>query len=157
MPLFIVKSELGIAGVGVFLSAVVIPLILFEQKNASMSAKLGFRFFFFIGYAGLTVICFSLFFIENIIIQLVLLVIGSIFMSFIEPLQDTFFFKQIAKKNEERFYPLFGTARHIGNFLGKVCIATVLLFFSNQYAFLTVGVLMGVMTVTALKIPRKLR
>lgn len=153
-PIFIIKNNLNPSTVGVFLACIVIPLILFETTVSKLSLKTGFRKFFIAGFLGVSIIVLIIFFVQNIIIQLVLLGIGNIFVSFVEPLQDTFFFKSTKQKDEEKYYPLFKTSNEMGSFIGKAAIAGVLLFLPNNYAYLMVFVLMITITFFAMKIPK---
>ena len=83
---------------------------------------------------------------------LILLGLGSVGMAAIEPLQDTFFFKYVKSKNEEKYYPIFATSGDIGNFFGKIIIAGILLFFADKYAYLIIGLIMFLIAGVCLKI-----
>lgn len=139
VPLFIINAGLGVHYVSIFFALIVVPLVLLEYRAGVLSEKYGFKPFFIFSFAGLAVSSFLLFLIDDIKIQLVILVLSSVFMAFLEPLQDSFFFRQVKLKDEERFYPIYGTATSIGSFMGKIVIAVVLLFFSSKFAYLAMG------------------
>jgi len=152
LPLFIIKAGLSNGTVSVFIAVLVIPLIIFEYFVGKASEKLGFRKFFKYGFFLLSLISLALFFINNIYLQLTLVVIASIAASFIEPIDGAFFFKQVKRLDEEKYYPIFATSKDLGAALGKFIPAIVLLFLPNQFAFLTMFVLMAVFFYISLKI-----
>lgn len=157
VPLFMISQGMSSSMIGVFFIATTVPLILFERQVGALSSKRGFRFFFMLGFGGLTLISLVLFFVDSIYLQLVLLSLGSVFVACLEPIQDTFFFKQVAKRDEEKFYPLFGTAGQIGSFAGKFFIAIVLFLLPNSYAYVATAFLMAGYTFLASRIPSDLK
>lgn len=152
MPLFAIEKGLGGKEISIFISALVVPLALTEFKIGKLSEKHGLKKFFLIGYLGLTAICISLFFIQNIYMQLGLVVLGSFFVATIEPLQETFFYKRVIKIDEEKYRPLFGTAWNTGNFLSKIIIAGIIFFLSGKFAYLGMASLMLLLLISTTKI-----
>ena len=155
-PLFIIHNKLSPWIVPLFISAASVPLIIAEYKIGKLSERLGFKFFFKLGYFGLAGISLLIFFIPNIYIQLLLLILGTFFMACLEPLQDSFFFKQIKPKEEEKYYPLYATATDLGAVIGRFSIAAVLIFLPNKFAYLTMFALMLIPCYFSLKIKPKL-
>lgn len=152
-PLFILDKGLGEEIVGFFLAAVTIPLILAEVEVGKMSEKFGFKKFIASGFFLLGSFAIACFFLDNMYLILVILVLASFAMSFIEPLQDSYFFNQLKRStDEEKFYPIYSTATDFGSFIGKFSIATILLFLHNSYAYLMIGFLMCVLGIISLKI-----
>ncbi|MBN1175940.1 hypothetical protein JXA48_04825 [Candidatus Woesearchaeota archaeon] len=154
VPLFMIKNNLSDSSVALFFSLIIVPLVILENKVGNLSSKKGFRFFFVGGFLGLVLISLFLFFTSNIIYQLVLIVIGSVFVSFLEPIQDTFFFKQVLTSDEEKYYPLFSSSADLGGFLGKFVIAAFLLFLPNKYAYASMFFMMLFFVFMALRIPK---
>lgn len=154
VPLFIIKNGLSEMFVGYFLSFVIIPLILFEFEVGKLSLKYGFRVFFFWGFFLLMVAGVVSYFSPNFYFTLVVLGLASIPMAFLEPIQDSYFFKQITSNDEEKFYPIFATAADVGSFIGKISIAGFLLFLPEKSAYLVMAVLMGILAVIALKVKK---
>ncbi len=152
MPLFILYHGFGATTIAIFLSAIIIPLVLFERQIGQASLKFGFKRFFLIGYAGLMLTAITVFFIPNIIVQLILLVLASIFAAFIEPIQETFFFKRTKTLDEEKYYPIFSTSRDVGGLIGKLPVALILLFLANKFAYLTLFAIMAIFFLLALRI-----
>jgi len=154
VPLFMIRNRLSEPLIGVFFALATIPLIAFEYQVGKISSRKGFRFFFVWGFIGLALVSLALFFVNNIFIQLAILIGGSIFAAFLEPIQDTFFYKQVGRSDEEVFYPIYGTATHIGAFVGKFSIATVLLTLPDNYAYLASAGIMGLFAAIAGLVPK---
>ncbi|MDD4983693.1 MAG: MFS transporter [Candidatus ainarchaeum sp.] len=152
IPLFIIKAGLSDGTVSIFIAFLVIPLIIFEYFVGKASEKLGFRKFFKYGFFLLSIIALALFFMNNIYLQLALVVIASIAASFIEPIDGAFFFKQVKKLDEEKYYPIFTTSKDFGAALGKFLPAIVLLFLPSSFAYLVMFILMGIFFFISLKI-----
>lgn len=152
VPLFIIKNGLSEMFVGYFLSVVIIPLILFEFVIGKLSLKYGFRIFFFLGFFLLMVAGIFGFFSTNFYFTLIVLGLASIPMAFLEPIQDSFFFKQISSNDEEKFYPIFATAADFGSFIGKISIAGMLIFMPEKFAYIVIAGFMGILSLISLKI-----
>ena len=152
VPLFIIMNGLKEPAVAIFMSLVVLPLILMEKHVGKWSARIGLKFFFAKGFLGLAILSLILFFVQDITLQLGFLFLGSLFASFIEPLQDTFFFKRTKKLEEEKYYPLFQTARDTGGLLGKLLFALILLFLDYHFVYLAMFVLMSFFAYHVLRI-----
>ena len=156
LPLFIIKNGLPNIAVGVFMTAITIPLIIIEYPVGKWAGTKGFKPFFYWGYGCLAMISVALFWLSgHIYTQLILIVIASFFVGFLEPIQDTYFFNNVKKDEEEKFYPFYSTAAHAGGLLGKVSIATVLLFLPEQYSYLIIGLFMAGFALLALQIKVK--
>lgn len=152
MPLFIINEGLNATYVGLFLAAVIIPLVLFEFEVGKYSQKYGFRKFFVIGFGLLFIFSILSFLSNNIYLTLILLILASIAMALIEPIEDSYFFRQVTSNEEEKFYPIFNTAGDLGSFIGRISIAGILVFLPQNFAFLVVGIFMGAITLISLKI-----
>lgn len=152
-----VKNQLPESTVALFFTILIVPLVIFENKIGELSLKKGFRYFFKYGFVGLTIISLILFFVDKITIQLGIIIIGSFFVSFLEPIQDTYFFKQTKKFDEEKYYPIFSTSADLGSFIGKIVIAVVLLFLPNKFAYLSMFLMMGFFAVMTLRVPKDSR
>lgn len=155
VPLFMLDHGLKEKEIGVFLSAIIIPLIIIEYKIGKLSEKKGLKKFFIAGFFGLAILSFIVFFMKNIYIQLGLLIFASFFAGFLEPIQETFFFKRTSEEDEEKYYPVFGTSWETGSFISKIIIAGVLLVFIDKYAYLAASGIMLLFAIASLKIKEK--
>jgi MFS family permease len=138
--------------VGYFLSVVIVPLVLFEFMIGRLSLKYGFIIFFFLGFFLLMVVGILSFFSTNFYFTLIVLGLASIPMAFLEPLQDSFFFKQISSNDEEKFYPIFATAADFGSFIGKISVAVFLIFMPEKFAYIVIAGFMGILALISLKV-----
>lgn len=152
VPMIMIDKGLSYETVAGFLGIVMVPLVLMEYGVGKLSEKYGFRKFYNFGFFLLTFLIFIAFFVENIYFTLALILAGSFAIACVEPLQDTYFFRQVKKVDEEKFYPIFATSEHVGGILGKVLIAVFLLFFSLEYIYLLVTFFMGSFAYFTLKI-----
>ena len=91
---------------------------------------------FIIGNIIPAVTLFSCFFIENIFIKLLLLVLGSIGIAMTESSSEAYFFLIAPKRHIEKTYSVYNTALDVFSFIGKVFVAAILLFFAFKFAFI---------------------
>jgi MFS family permease len=155
IPLFMINNNMPLEYIGYFLAAITIPTMLFEYPAGKLSVKRGFKWFFVIGYLLLGLSAIIAYFITDIFIILIIMTLASIPMSFIEPLQDSFFFKRVRSIDEEKYFPIFASSGDIGAFIGHFSIATLLLFVPNNFAYLGVAVFMILIALICLKINDK--
>ena len=93
---------------------------------------------------------FISYFIVDIYIILFLLVIASIAMAFIEYQPTAYLFSKLKSSEEETLSPPFVLAEELGAFLGRILLATFLLFFSQSIVFLVTGIVMFIFAIIAL-------
>jgi len=92
IPLFIIRNGLSELWVGYFLAAAVIPLILFEFYFSKMAGKIGFKKTFKMGFLIVSVFTVLCFFVTNIFIILLLLILANIGIAMLEPTTEAYFF-----------------------------------------------------------------
>lgn len=151
-PLFMVRQGLNEVTVGIFVALTAVPSIFIDFYSGRLSQKFGFRKFFFYGFLLMGVLSVLSFFSVNIYLTLLFLILGSTAMAFVEPLQESFFFKRVSKNDEEKFYPIFSSAGDIGSFIGKFSVAFVLLFLPLKFSYLVIAFFMFLMSYIAFKI-----
>jgi len=154
VPLFIIKAGLGEEIVGIFLSLIIVPLVIFEYKISKLTKKNGFKWFLSGGFIILGISGILVFFISNIYYILGVLVLAHIAMAALEPLQDIYFFKQVNSNEEEKFYPIFATSSDLGGFIGKISIAFILLFLPDKFSYLVISLFMFLIAFICLKIKK---
>lgn len=152
IPLFMINNNLPLEYIGYFLAAITVPTMLFEYLAGKISVKKGFKNLFIINYFILGLCGLIAFLITDIYLILILMVLASIPMSFIEPLQDSFFFRRVKSVDEEKFFPIFATSGDIGAFIGHISIATLLLFMPNNYAYLGIAIFMFIIAIICFSI-----
>ncbi len=156
MPIEIIKTGLSPAFVGLFLFLVIVPLILFEYYAGKLADRHGFRIFFICGFLALSLLSGMIFFMDNIFMIAFCLFTGSFAIAFIEPLQESYFFACIKKKDEEIYYPTFLTSKSVSQTLSRVMIAVILLKFSFNYIFIMMSLVMLAVVLVVLNIKEPL-
>jgi MFS family permease len=156
MPIFIFKKTGNYSDVGLFLSLVVIPLILFDFETGKLANKIKLKYLFFSGYFLLTIFALISFYFYYINFELYfilfILIIGSFAVSLIEPITLTFFYEIVKPNVEKRFLPIFETSRNLGGIIGRTLIASILIIFSDSFAFLVIGISMLLISLISFKI-----
>ncbi len=150
MPLFLMKEGISLENIGLFFAILIVPLILIEYTIGKISERKGFKIFFVSGFLLLGIISVLMFFYTEVHLVMFLTIIASIPAAFIEPLRDAYFFKQVNKKNEDKFFPIQYTSLDIGGLIGKLPVATLLLFLPFNYTFLFIGLMMLLVGVISL-------
>jgi predicted MFS family arabinose efflux permease len=153
-PLFLVNSGYSEFWVGIFIGAINIPTLFFEYLAGKQITYHHFRTFFLIGYCLLAFFAILCFLISSLPIILILLVLASIPLSYVEPIQPAYFFSLVKRKDEERYYPVFDTSFDMGSMIGKFLPALILLFLPASFTFLAVGLCMLALAGLSLKVHR---
>lgn len=152
VPLFMINEGIGLETLGLFLGLVTLPLMLLGYPVGKISEKAGFRIFFFSGYVIAAISALAAFIAQDINTILIILVLASVGMAFIEPLQDSFFFRQVSSLEEERFYPIYSTSADVGSFFGRIIIAIALLIIPANFSYLVVAAMMVAFALAAIRI-----
>jgi MFS family permease len=144
IPIFMLKEGYSGASIGLFLALTQLPLFLFEYKTVGSVAKYGFRKIFIASYVSLALICLlSFFFFDSYsVIALGLILLGSLALSFLEPISDLFFFSKVSLLEEEKAYPIYSTSSPIGSMVSRIIPGLALLIFYDKAVFVIVGFLM---------------
>lgn len=136
MPLYIIDSGLSVKWVGFFLFGIAVPLILTEYKFAKLASKYGFKKMFKFGFlitAFFTIICF---FLGNIYLILISLILASFGMAILEPTTEAHFLDKLKKNEVSRFYGPFNTSRDINQFIAKMLSSLILLILPFKFLFI---------------------
>jgi len=154
VPLYIVEQGLGYSWIGIFLFAVVIPLVLLEYSVGKKADQHGFKLFFIAGYSILAVLSFIVFFIRDIYWLMGLLVIASIGAALLEPTTEAYFFKLVPKTKEYKYYGPFCTAVNTGGVISKLLLAGILFILPFRYIFLGTSLMMAFFTAVSLNLKK---
>ena len=142
MPIFMARNGYSVASIGLFISLSQLPLFLLEFKTVGIVAKVGYRAVFVTSYALLAILCLVSFLTGNFALVMVALFVGSLSLSFIEPISELFFFDQVTRLEEEKTYPIFGTSSLVGSTLARVGVGISLALVADRVAFLVIGFFM---------------
>ena len=81
-----------------------------------------------IGFLIIAIITTFFNIISMVPIILIMMAVVNIGAALIEPLQETYLFKIIKKKDEERFYGVYNTADPLANIIGPLIASVFVLF-----------------------------
>ena len=137
---------------GLVISLSIIPFLLFEVPVGKYSDKHGLKKpialgFFIVGFFLLGVMLSPYFFLD-----VLFLILANIGASFIEPLHDVYFFRNVTKKTEEDYYGIFITADPVAKFIGPAIISVSLLLLPFDWVFAVFGAIFFVAAAFSLKI-----
>lgn len=136
IPLLIIREGLGIKWVGYFLFAVAVPLIMFQYITSKLAGKFGFRKIFKIGFFIPFFFALLCFFVGNIYLIMLFLVLASIGLAMLEATTEAYFFDILKKDEECRFYGPYNTTAGVNQLIGKIIPSILLLFFPFRFIFL---------------------
>ncbi len=155
IPLFIIKQELPAYWIGIFLFITALPLVILEYTIGSKADREGFKKFFITGYLILATCSFIAFFFEDIISWIIIFVIASFGAAMLEGTTESYFFKTVKRKEEEKYYGPYNTSIYLVSGAGKLIISGALFFIANKYVFLLLSAEMFLLFLVALTIKDK--
>ncbi|PIZ52438.1 hypothetical protein COY27_00390 [Candidatus Woesearchaeota archaeon CG_4_10_14_0_2_um_filter_33_13] len=129
IPIYIIEHGFGESVIGYIVAASMIPLILLEKLIGKLSDKHGIRIYVSLGFLILAIVTglFNITPIATIVLMLMSVInFGS---ALIEPLQETYLFKEIKEKDEERFYGVYNTAEPVANIIAPLIGSGLIFFF----------------------------
>lgn len=129
-----------------------IPLVLTEYYFAKLAGKKGFRKIFVIGYSILGVSALVAFFISNMHLMLLILVLASFGAGMLEPTTEAYFFDVINKKQRDKFYGPYNTSIDLNSFLSMSLAAVILLFLPFKFIFILFSVAMFIFALMSSRI-----
>ena len=141
LPLFIRDNNFSISYIGYALFAMVIPLVLFEIPAGKLADKIGYRKVFFMGFALIALAALSIFFATPFM-TIILIILASIGVAFVEPLRDAYFFAYIKKSDELKYIAPYVTHHEAASLIGPLILSSILLFAPFKIMFTIMGVFM---------------
>ena len=129
IPLYVIGNGFGDSVVGWVIAGGILPLVLFEKLIGKLADKKGLRIYLAVGFLIIAIVTIFFNLISIVPIVLILMAVVNIGAALIEPLQETYLFKIIKKKDEERFYGVYNTADPLANILGPLVASVFVLFF----------------------------
>lgn len=141
IPLFVKDAGFGSDTTGLIMALAIVPLVLFEMPVGEYADKHGVKKPFILGFLILAVCALGICISPIFILDAALIACAGIGASFIEPLHDTYFFKNIKKEEEDEFYGVFITASPIARFIAPAIISTILIFAPFKAVFLVFGII----------------
>ncbi len=145
VPIFMLRGGYDAAAIGLFIALTQLPLFLFEFKTVNFVAKYGFKRIFIVSYVSLALISILSFFAFSsyLFLALGLILLGSLALSFLEPISNLFFFSKVSLLEEEKAYPIYATSAPIGSMAAKILPGLVLVIFYDKAVFILIGLIMA--------------
>ena len=129
IPLYVINNGFGDSVVGWVIAGGILPLVLFEKLIGRLADKNGLRIYLAVGFLIIAIVTIFFNLIPIVPIVLILMAVVNIGAALIEPLQETYLFKIIKKKDEERFYGVYNTADPLANIFGPLVASVFVLLF----------------------------
>ncbi|MFH1451896.1 MAG: MFS transporter [archaeon] len=142
IPIYIIENGLKVSYVGYFLFAITIPLIAFTYFFSNLAGKIGFKKIFKIGFFIVFSAALICFFVSNIYLILLILILASTGISMLESTTEAYFFDTLKGKEDLRFYGPYNTTIDLNHFISRVLGGLVLLFFPFKFIFLLFSISM---------------
>ncbi|MGD9276578.1 MAG: MFS transporter [Candidatus Pacearchaeota archaeon] len=136
VPVYIVEAGFSELLVGYFLFAIAVPLVLGEYYFSTLASRKGFKKIFRIGYFIVGVFSLVCFFIFNIYVLLLILVLASFGMAMLESTTEAYFFDVLGKKQHLRFYGPFNTADTLLGSIARLSSSALLFFLPFKFIFI---------------------
>lgn len=152
MPLFIIENGFDDFIVGLFVSAVVVPLICCEYYFGKVAGMSGFKNLFFRGYFMLGFIAISCFILTNPAFVITIMILASFGIAMVEATQEAYLFDILKKDERDRFFVPYTTSTDTGHLAATLFLALILLFLPFKFIFLFSGIVMLITSFYSLKI-----
>lgn len=143
-PLFLKSIGMNEMFIGILLSLIIIPLLVFEIAVGFLADRHGYRIFLFLGFIIMAVFSMMAALVSSIYIFAALIILACIGASFVEPLREAYYFKAVPRADEARLYPVFRTAFQFGTMIMPLIYSGTLLLTGNNYPslFIVASILM---------------
>jgi MFS family permease len=151
MPLYIISKGYPDQYIGFFLFATALPLIFLEYPFSKLVKKLKYPTLFKTGYAIPTVAAFVCFFSNNDYIILGSLVFASVGLAMIEPTTESYFLRNMKRKEELKYYNIYNTTIDINILLASLISSISLYLVPFKYLFLLFGIFMFIFFILSSK------
>ncbi len=140
-PLYVIATGYLSSVTGLIYSLGILPYIFLEVKVGEYADKKGIKLPVSLGFLIIAISMFLIFVSPFPILNFLLLIVANIGGAFIEPIQESYLFKNLPKEDEERLYGIYMTYDSVSFFLAPAIGALVLAFLSFNYLFLIFAIL----------------
>ena len=152
MPIFMLENNYSVSQIGIFIALTQLPLFLLEFKTTFAAAKFSYRWIFIACYGILSLLTIFASISSNYDWILIVMIVASLSLAFLEPITDLFFFDNVSLIDEEKTYPLYAISSLAGSALVKISVGATLLLLPNSAAFGAMAIIMGFIAFNALGI-----
>ncbi len=151
VPLLMIRSGYSLSAVGLFIGFSQLPLVFAEFLTVRTLKKYTFRKIFTVSYLSLSLLVVIAVVLGIGTPSLILLVLASIPLAFLEPITEIYFYKLANKEQEELDYPIYLTASNFGEGGLSLMIWILLGFFNLSLSLIAAAFYMFVLFLAALK------
>ncbi|MFH1284650.1 MAG: MFS transporter [Candidatus Peregrinibacteria bacterium] len=141
IPLYVVTAGFSDSITGIILAASIVPLILLEVAVGKYGDKKGIRIPVSAGFLIIALCLIGVYLSSNVWMDFTLLIIGNIGAALVEPLQESYLFKNLPREEEEDLYGIYMTADPMAYFLTPAIGAAILFLLPFESLFLIFGIL----------------
>lgn len=142
VPLYVLRSGYLDSMSGLILAITMLPLILMEVKVGEYADKKGIHKPIALGFLIIGLTSLVIFLNPIHLLNFLLIACVSIGSAMIEPLQETYLFKNLPEEREEDLYGIYMTADPVAYFLAPTIAAAVLFLLPFKFLFLVFGIIM---------------
>lgn len=152
VPLFILHAGYGSDVTGLVLSFSIIPFLIFEVPVGYYADKYGLKKPIAAGFFIIAVSSFLIKFSPLFILSALFITLAHVGSSFIEPIRDMYFFKNVDPTEEDDLYGIFSTSEPLAKFIAPAIISTCFILLPFDWVFAVFGVIFTAAGLQALKI-----
>ena len=149
LPLYMRYQGFSLSYIGYALFAMVIPLVLFEIFAGRLTARIGYRKVFFMGFMIIAAAAIATYFVSPLL-TIILIIIASTGVAFVEPLRDAYFFAYIKRSDELRYLAPYVTHHEAASLTGPLILSSILLLTNFKIMFVVLGGFMLIFAVSSL-------
>ncbi len=154
IPLIMVEAGYSLYAIGLFLGLSQLPLIFGEFLSVKQVSKKSFKKIFTASYLSLAVAMAVSLMVGFGNLVLLILVLCSIPLAFLEPISEIYFYHITRKDEEELAYPIYMTASTFGEGFLSFLILPVAGFLGLKFSFLAVALYMLALSLISSRLKR---
>lgn len=119
--------------IGFVIAGGIVPLVLLEYQVGKLAKKNGVKKYITFGFLLLSLMTLLVPFIDTFpkLLILVFLSLTNLGISFIEPLQATYFFESVKKADAEKYYGIYNTSYPVAKIIAPILASIVFGIFGS--------------------------
>jgi MFS family permease len=152
IPILMVHDGYSLSAVGAFIGLSQLPLVFAEFLTVRVLNRVTFRKVFMACYLALSLFIISVVLIGMNSFSLLLLVLASVPLAFLEPITEIYFYDLANKDQEELAYPIYLTSANFGEGAISLMILLLLSFWSLSLSLIAAAFYMFTIFLISLKV-----
>lgn len=142
VPVIMVQSGYSVFQIGLFVGLSQLPLVLVEFLSVRFLDRASFKLIFSLCYLFLLITSLASFIFSFNNIILLILILSSLALAFLEPITEIYFFELTKKSEEETAYPVYATSSIFGEGAYSILVWPIVSFLGVKYSFLAISMYM---------------